>query len=186
VTGHVVFDVTARKRNVVGGNHALATIFTASRFLAWVIARHVPPLARLLASANRMHRFGMTSRLALVAALRKALGTCLHAPTFGAEAHEVIRLADMKNFVWMTRAAKLDCIINRVLSSQYLDDLLPHSHVGVSFRVSNQVHAMLSSTEKNVDAVRSLEESNFLVVVAAHERHDDYLGFFALEIIHSR
>jgi hypothetical protein len=45
---------------------------------------------------------------------------------------------------------------------------------------------MLSSTEKNVNAVRSLEESNFLVVVAAHERHDDYLGFFALEIIHSR
>jgi hypothetical protein len=86
----------------------------------------------------------------------------------------------------MTRAAKLDCITNRVLSSQHFDDLLPHSHVGVSFRVSNQVHAMLSSTEKNVDAVRSLEESNFLVVVAAHERHDDYLGFFALEIIHSR
>ena len=45
---------------------------------------------------------------------------------------------------------------------------------------------MLSSTEKNVDAVRSLEESNFLLVVATHERHDDYLGFFALEIVHSR
>jgi hypothetical protein len=32
---------------------------------------------------------------------------------------------------------------------------------------------MLSSTEKNVDAVRGLKESNFLLVVAAHERHDD-------------
>jgi hypothetical protein len=169
VAGHVVLDVTAKKRNVVGGNHALAAIFTASRFLAWVIARHVPPLARLLASENRMHRFGMTSRLALVAALRKALGTCLHASTLGAEAHEVIRLADLENLVWMTRAAKLDCITNRVLSSQHFDDLLPHSHVGVSFRVSNKVHAILSSTEKNVDAVRGLEKSDFLLVVAAHE-----------------
>jgi hypothetical protein len=99
VAGHVVLDVTARKRNVVGGNHALAAIFTASRFLAWVIARHVPPLARLLASENRMHHFGMTFRLALVAALRKALGTCLHASTLGAEAHKVIGLADLENLV---------------------------------------------------------------------------------------
>jgi hypothetical protein len=117
MAGDVVLYVTARKRNVVGGNHALAAILAADRFLTWMIARHVTSLARLLASENRMHRFGMTSRLALMAALCEALGTCLHAPTLGAEAHEVIRLADLENLVRMTRAAKLDCIANRVLSA---------------------------------------------------------------------
>jgi hypothetical protein len=117
MAGDIVLDVTARKRNVVSGNHALAAIFTASRFLAWVIARHVTLLARLLASENRMHRFRMTSRLALMAALCEALRTCLHASTLGAETHEVIRLADLENLVRMTRAAKLNCIANRVLSA---------------------------------------------------------------------
>jgi hypothetical protein len=117
MAGDVVLDATARKRNVVGGNHALAAILAAGWFLTWVIARHVTPLARLLASENRMHRFGMTSRLTLVTALCETLGTCLHASTLGAEAHEVIRLTDLENLVRMTRAAKLDCIANRVLSA---------------------------------------------------------------------
>jgi hypothetical protein len=34
--------------------------------------------------------------------------------------------------------------------------------------------------------VRGLEESDFLLIVAAHERYDNYLRFFALEIVHRR
>jgi hypothetical protein len=69
-------------------------------------------LARLLASKNYMHRFRITSRLALVAAFCKTLCTCLYASTLRAKAHKVIRLADLENLIRITRAAKLNCIAN--------------------------------------------------------------------------
>ncbi len=44
---------------------------------------------------------------------------------------------------------------------------------------------MLSSAQKDIDAVGSFEKLNFLMFVTPDQGDNDKLGFFSLEIIHS-
>lgn len=61
--------------------------------------------------------------------------------------------------------------------------LVPHGDVGVRVDVADEVHAVLGAAQQDVDPVGGAEEPDFSLGVAADQRHDDYFGFFSLEVV---
>jgi hypothetical protein len=69
----------------------------------------------------------------------------------------------------MSRATKAQGLAHRVRRLQHPKDFGPHGYIGVSVGVANEVHAVLSTTKENVDAVRCLEKPNPFFLVAPDE-----------------
>jgi hypothetical protein len=61
--------------------------------------------------------------------------------------------------------------------------MLPHVDGGVCIRISDDIHSVLGPTEEDIYAVRGLEKTNLLCLVASHQRYDNDLGFFSLEVV---
>jgi hypothetical protein len=84
----------------------------------------------------------------------------------------------------MAGANQADGYAHGVPLAELLIHVCPHGHVLVRFRVANEVHSVLCSTEQHVDAVLGPEEANLAFVVAADQGDDNDLGLLALEIVH--
>jgi hypothetical protein len=69
----------------------------------------------------------------------------------------------------MTRATQLQLIANCLVNSQHAEHVAPHRDVGISRRITNQVHPMLCSAEQDIDPIRRLEKANFVCIVASHK-----------------
>ena len=59
----------------------------------------------------------------------------------------------------------------------------PYFLAEVSIGVADKVRAMLSATEKNIDAIICLQKSNLFLFVTPNQRHDNDFGLFALEVV---
>lgn len=88
--------------------------------------------------------------------------------TLWAESGKIVRLGDLNLCVGVSRAAKAKSSANRVCFLQHSEDLAPHGLRGVGVGVANKIHAMLSATQENVNAVICLEESDLSFFVAPH------------------
>lgn len=49
--------------------------------------------------------------------------------------------------------------------------------------VADDVHSVLSSRQKHVDAVGRTQEAYLVFLIRAHERNDDDFGLFTLEVV---
>jgi hypothetical protein len=182
---HSALDVAAWEENVVEHDFTRIAVLATCVFQASVIARLKSPLARFLASEDVVHGLRMASGFALVTTVRETVGTSLFTSTFRALLKKFVRLSDLNDHLRVSGAAQVESVADGVRSPKRVDDFLPHGDIGVCLRVANEIHTMLGSTEEHINAVRCFEESNLLLVVAANERDNDDLRFFALEVVDS-
>ena len=85
----------------------------------------------------------------------------------------------------MSGAAEAKRRPNEILRPQIANNILPHWHIGVGVGISNQIHAMLSSAQEDIDAVGCFEKPDFPAFVTPDQGDDDELGFFSLKVVHS-
>ena len=67
----------------------------------------------------------------------------------------------------MSRAAKAKHFAKGVRSLQHVLDLCPHRYVGIGVGVPNQIHPVLSTAKKDIDAINCSQKSNLSLLVAA-------------------
>jgi hypothetical protein len=166
MTGHIVLIVTARKFDV-DWNHTLTAVFSTCRLLTCMIARTESALAWLLALEDVVHSLRMAPSLALMTAVGETFGAGLTTSAFRAKVCKVFGLADFKHLLGMSWTAKAKRITDGLSGSKHVNDFLPHGDDGIRFGVSDNVHAMLSSTKQHIDAVSGLQETHVLLFVAA-------------------
>ena len=68
----------------------------------------------------------------------------------------------------MSGTAKTKGLTDGLCLLQHTKNVSPHALGGVGIGVANEVHTMLSSTEKDVNTVVRLEKSDLSCFVAAH------------------
>jgi hypothetical protein len=180
--------MTTRYLDVVDFDHAFSTRFAAGRFLTRMIAWLMPPLAGLFALKCSVHGLRMTTCLTSMSTV-KTIGAWLPASTFRAEFCEIARFSNVHDRLRMARATQPQRRTNGITCTQHTDHLLPHSDGRVGVSVTDEIHAVLGSTEEHVDAIRYLEESDVPFRIAAHKGDNDDFSLFTLEVVdcgHSR
>lgn len=185
IARYFIFKMAARESHVANADFASSAVLSTSRLLASMTAGLVLALAWLFTPEHFVHGARVAPRLTTMSAVRKTIQTRLSATTFGTELRKVVWLLDVNWCAFMPRTAELQGWTDMILGAQQVDDLLPHWNVGISVGIANDIHAMLSSAEKHIDAVLGLEETNFAVFVASDQRDYDDLGFFALKVVDS-
>lgn len=121
-----------------------------------------------------------------MATLRQAPEACKAASSFWTDFGKVMGFVNFDLGFGMAWAAKPQTWSHGVSHPEHVDDFLPHINVRICIGVTNQVHSVLSSTEKNIDSICGPEESDSLLFVAPDKRDNDNLGLFTLEIIDCR
>lgn len=85
----------------------------------------------------------------------------------------------------MPGSLEFETFINVVIFFQNWDDIRRHRGRYGSAGVTYDVHAMLCSREKNVDTIRSLQETTVVLVVASNKKDDNDSSLLSLEVINS-
>jgi hypothetical protein len=114
----------------------------------------------------------------------KAIGTFDVASAFRGELGEVVWRGNSNRSIRMTWALELETSTNVAISTEHCDNFSPHGHSVTSRTgITDDIHAVLSSGQEDVDTVRSFEEPAFVILVTSDKADDGNLGLFSLEII---
>lgn len=127
---------------------------------------------------------GMTFRKASVTACAETPVTREHTPTLGANIGEILRLRGPYLCFHMPWTTKAKSFAHRVICTEHPKDFRPHRNIRIRFGVANEVHAMLSTAQEDIDAIFSLEKPNLSLTIAPDKGNDYDLRFLALKIIH--
>lgn len=83
----------------------------------------------------------------------------------------------------MTRTTQFNLIANTISQRELLVNIGPHRDVKIGLGISNQVHSVLGSAEKNIDSILCTKETYFALCVASNQGYDDDFGFLALKVV---
>lgn len=103
--------------------------------------------------------------------------------TFWTKSSKVIGLGYQDLCADVPGTAKLKSLAYRVYCLEHTVDGGPHVLAKVGIGVTDKVQAMLSTTEKNIDAIIRLQESDLFLFVTSNQRHNDNLSLFSLEVV---
>jgi len=179
----IVFDVTAKEFHAIYFQHTVPTFF-AARLGALVIAYVVEPLAWLWAREHLMHGLRMAFRKASVTACAETPVTREQTPPLGANVGEIFRLRDPYLCFHMPWTTKAKSFAHWVIYTEHSKNFGPHRNIRIRFGIANEVHAVLSTAQKDVGAICSLEKPNLSLTIAPDKGNDYDLRFLALKIIH--
>jgi hypothetical protein len=97
----------------------------------------------------------MAFGLALMAAWIEPTATRQAAPAFRTLSLKVLRLRTENGHFGVTRTTKSKFCTDCIYLGKLRMDISPHWNIQISFGISNEIHAVLSSAEEHVDAVFS-------------------------------
>lgn len=95
----------------------------------------------------------MAHSLALMTTWLESTGTRETAPTFRALPLKVVRFITDNRRVWVARTTESELHADCIRMGELRVGIGPHWDIEVCFSISNEIHAVLSSTEEHIDAV---------------------------------
>ena len=98
---------------------------------------------------------------------------------------ELLRLRDLNLDLEVTKAVKSENRADESLKAQYVEHDNSHRSVNIDVRIVDEIHVVLSATEKNVDAILRSQKVNTTSIVAANERDKIHFDLFALKVVDS-
>lgn len=102
------------------------------------------------------------------------------AATLGTQSFKVLGVEGSDLGLLVTWTAKVESRADTLITPQHSQDIVPHRNIGVCLGIPNQIQSVLGSTEEDVDPIIGSEKTNFLLLIASNQRHDNDFCFLAL------